>query len=174
VARIVSFTDARARLSELLDDVGARHEHVVITRNGLPAAVVVPMDEWQAIGETLDVLRDERTLADLRASAKDVKAERLSATIEATAGAPKLRLTRRARGQLGALPKAVRDAVLSTLLSIQRDPETVGRRLVVLAWPRVAGLWGVRAGSYRVLYTIERRGVIVRAILHGGVSPTEL
>ena len=58
MARIISFTDARARLTELVDDVEARHEHVVITRNGRPAAVVVPAPEWQAIGETLDVLRD--------------------------------------------------------------------------------------------------------------------
>jgi prevent-host-death family protein len=174
VAWIVSFTDARARLTELLDDVEARHEHVVITRKGLPAAVVVPVDEWQAIGETLDVLRDKQTLADLRESAKDVKADRLTASFEPRSGAPKLHLTRRARDQLGALPKATQDAVLGTLLLIQREPETIGNRLVALAWPRMAGLWGVRAGSYRVLYTIERRGVIIRAIRHGGVLPREI
>lgn len=174
MARIISFTDARARLSELLDDVEARHEHVVITRKGLPSAVVVPAEEWQAIGETLDVLRDEQTLADLRESAKDLKADRLSATVEATSGGSKLRLTRRAKNQLSALPKTTQDAVLGTLLLIQREPATIGNRLVALAWPRMAGLWAVRAGSYRVLYTIERRGVIVRAIAHGGASPSEI
>jgi antitoxin YefM len=174
VARIISFTDARARLSELLDDVEARHEHVVITRKGLPSAVVVPAEEWRAIGETLDVLRDEQTLADLRESAKDLKADRLSATVEATSGGSKLRLTRRAKNQLSALPKTTQDAVLGTLLLIQREPATIGNRLVALAWPRMAGLWAVRAGSYRVLYTIERRGVIVRAIAHGGASPSEI
>lgn len=173
MARIVSFTDARARLSEPLDDVETRHEHVVVTRKGLPAAVVVPVDEWQAIAETLDVLRDEQTLADLRKSAKDVKADRLSAAIDAMSGVPKLRLTRRARDQLSALPKTMQDAVLGTLVLIQREPETIGKRLVALAWPRMAGLWGVRAGSYRVLYTIERRGV-VRAIGHEAVSPREI
>ncbi len=77
VARIIPFTDARARLTELLDDVEARHEHVVITRKGRPAAVVVSPEEWDAIAETLDVLQDKQTLADLRESAKDVKAGRL-------------------------------------------------------------------------------------------------
>lgn len=158
----------------MLDDVEARHEHVVITRKGLPSAVVVPAEEWRAIGETLDVLRDEQTLADLRESAKDLKADRLSATVEATSGGSKLRLTRRAKNQLSALPKTTQDAVLGTLLLIQREPATIGNRLVALAWPRMAGLWAVRAGSYRVLYTIERRGVIVRAIAHGGASPSEI
>jgi antitoxin YefM len=77
VARIVPFTEARARLTELLDDVEARHEHLVITRNGRPAAVVVSTDEWEAIEETLEVLQDEQTLADLRESEEDVKAGRL-------------------------------------------------------------------------------------------------
>ncbi|MGH3025771.1 MAG: type II toxin-antitoxin system Phd/YefM family antitoxin [Gaiellaceae bacterium] len=77
MARIIPFTDARARLTELLDDVEARHEHVVITRKGRPAAVVVSPEEWDAIEETLDVLQDEQTLADLHESAKDVKAGRL-------------------------------------------------------------------------------------------------
>jgi len=77
MARIVPFTEARARLTELLDDVEARHEHVVITRKGRPAAVVVSPDEWDAIEETLDVLQDEATLADLHESDKDVKAGRV-------------------------------------------------------------------------------------------------
>jgi antitoxin YefM len=77
VARIIPFTDARARLTELLDDVEARHEHVVITRKGRPAAVIVSPEEWDAIEETLDALQDDETLADLRESATDVKADRL-------------------------------------------------------------------------------------------------
>lgn len=77
VARIVPFTEARARLTELLDDVETRHEHVVITRNGRPAAVVVSPEEWEALEETVDVLQDEELLAALRESEEDVKAGRL-------------------------------------------------------------------------------------------------
>jgi antitoxin YefM len=77
MARIVPFTEARAKLTELLDDVEARHEHLVITRKGRPAAVVVSPEEWDAIEETLDVLQNDQTLADLRESEEDVKAGRL-------------------------------------------------------------------------------------------------
>ena len=77
LARIVPFSEARASLSELLDEVAARHEHVVITRKGRPAAIVVSPEEWEAVEETLDVLQDEETLAALRESAEDVKAGRL-------------------------------------------------------------------------------------------------
>ena len=77
MARIVPFTEARARLTELLDDVRARHEHVVITRLGRPAAVLVSTEEWEALEETLEILQDEETLTALRDSEKDVKAGRL-------------------------------------------------------------------------------------------------
>jgi prevent-host-death family protein len=77
VARTIPFAEARARLTELLDDVEARHEHIVITRKGRPAAVVVSPEEWDAIEETLEALQDETTLTALRESEEDVKAGRL-------------------------------------------------------------------------------------------------
>jgi prevent-host-death family protein len=74
MARIVPFTEARAHLTELLDDVEARHEHVVITRNGRPAAVVVSPEEWEALEETVEALQDKELLAALRESEEDVRA----------------------------------------------------------------------------------------------------
>jgi antitoxin YefM len=73
MAKLVPFTEARATLSELLDDVNERHEHVVITRNGRPAAVVLSSEEYEALAETLEVLEDEETLAALRESERDVQ-----------------------------------------------------------------------------------------------------
>ena len=78
MVRIVPFTEARARLTELLDDVETRHEHVVITRNGRPAAVILSPAELEALEETVEVLQDEATLNALRASKEDVEAGRLS------------------------------------------------------------------------------------------------
>ena len=77
MARVVPFTEARSALSELLDEVVARHEHVVITRNGRPEGVVISNEEYEAIAETLEILDDDDTLAALRESAADVRAGRL-------------------------------------------------------------------------------------------------
>jgi antitoxin YefM len=78
MTKVVPFSIARGTLSELLDDVQARHEHVVITRNGRPAAVVVSTAEWEAIQETLEVLEDETTLSALRESEDDMQAGRVT------------------------------------------------------------------------------------------------
>jgi antitoxin YefM len=49
----VSITTAKTRLNELVDDATKTHEHVTITKNGEPAAVMVSADEWESIQETL-------------------------------------------------------------------------------------------------------------------------
>lgn len=77
VAKTVPFTEARAHLSDLVDEVEQRHEHVVITRNGRPAAVVVSADEYEQLEETLEILGDEDTLTALRESEEDVQAGRV-------------------------------------------------------------------------------------------------
>ncbi len=79
---------------------------------------------------------------------------------------PEPRLTRRARNDLEALPETVRAAVLETLTSIGAEPERSGKKLV----GRLEGLWSARVGNYRVLYTVDARRVIVRAIRHRAVA----
>ncbi len=76
------------------------------------------------------------------------------------------RLTRRAKKDLDALPETMREAVIETLIAIGMEPEQAGKQLV----GRLRGLWSARVGHYRVLYTIEDTGVIVRAIRHRAVA----
>ncbi|MBI4729826.1 MAG: type II toxin-antitoxin system Phd/YefM family antitoxin [Acidobacteria bacterium] len=77
MAKTIPLSEARARLSDLLDDLDSRHEHVVITRNGRPVAVLVPSAEYDAMEETLEILRDDQLLEALKESERDVKAGRL-------------------------------------------------------------------------------------------------
>jgi len=41
------------RLSELVDAAAATHDQVTITKIGSPAAVLIGVDEWESIQETL-------------------------------------------------------------------------------------------------------------------------
>ena len=79
---------------------------------------------------------------------------------------PELRLTRRAKEDLTALPGPVREAVLETLELIGHEPKNTGKKLV----GRLEGLWSARVGNYRILYTVERSRVVVRAIRHRAVA----
>lgn len=46
-------SQVKNRLNELVDEASTTHEHVTITKNGTPAAVLVGADEWESLQETL-------------------------------------------------------------------------------------------------------------------------
>lgn len=75
MARTVPFTQARIELSRILDDLTSRHEHVVITRAGRPAAVMLSIAEYEALEETLEILGESELVAQLEAP--DNPADRL-------------------------------------------------------------------------------------------------
>ena len=82
--RTVPLSEAKAKLSEIVDDVSARDERVVITRNGRPAAVVVSPDDLESWQETIEIMSDPELMADLRKGIADVEAGRVK-TFESTA-----------------------------------------------------------------------------------------
>lgn len=67
MAKIVPTREFRSKLSELLSDVVDRRDHILITRNGRPAAALVPIDEYEALEETAEILSDSATLAAIEA-----------------------------------------------------------------------------------------------------------
>jgi antitoxin YefM len=71
---ILPFTDARNRLSELIDEVVRTHERVEITRHGHPAAVLISADDLAALEETLDVLSSPEAMRQLAESRAAVEA----------------------------------------------------------------------------------------------------
>lgn len=56
--------DVRAQLSKLVEEAGATHERIEITRNGRRAAVLLSADDYDAIIETIAVLSDSELLSD--------------------------------------------------------------------------------------------------------------
>lgn len=52
--------DVKTHLSALVDEVVRTHEQVTITRNGHPVAVVLSLEDYESLLETLALL-DDRT-----------------------------------------------------------------------------------------------------------------
>lgn len=79
-------------LGELIDAAAATGEQVTITRNGSPVAVLVSVDEWESLQETLFWLSPARRDA-IAAAEADVAAGRVytEAEIRAMFAARKLR-----------------------------------------------------------------------------------
>lgn len=72
MAKTVPVRELRAHLSELLSDVADRRDHVLVTRNGRPAAALVPIDEYEALEETAEILSDPATLEAIDAGLAEI------------------------------------------------------------------------------------------------------
>ena len=67
MAKTVPVRELRSNLSALLDDVSDRRDHVLVTRNGAPAAALIPIDEYQGLEETAEILSDPDAISALEA-----------------------------------------------------------------------------------------------------------
>jgi antitoxin YefM len=75
--RTVAFSEARKDLSNIVDEVSSSHEHVVITKKGLPQAVVMSAEEFESWQETLEIMADRKAMAAIRRAERDIKAGRV-------------------------------------------------------------------------------------------------
>ncbi|WP_426623269.1 type II toxin-antitoxin system Phd/YefM family antitoxin [Leifsonia sp. McL0607] len=62
----------KSHLNELVDAAVTTHEQVTITKNGIPAALIVGIDEWEALQETLYWLSQEGTLEAVSAARSEI------------------------------------------------------------------------------------------------------
>lgn len=75
MAKTVPVREFRSNLSQLLSDVADRRDHVLISRHGRPAAVLVPIDEYEALEETAEILSDPDAVAALEAGLSELSRE---------------------------------------------------------------------------------------------------
>ena len=70
VDQFVSVTEAKSRLLNLVRDLKAKQEIVAITREGVPSAVLLSMEQFEGLMETIAILSDQKTMRPLRRSLK--------------------------------------------------------------------------------------------------------
>lgn len=71
-------TEARDRLSEIVDEVANTGSDLVITKFGRPIAVVLGYDEYESLIETLNILSDDDAMEALREAEADLAAGELT------------------------------------------------------------------------------------------------
>jgi antitoxin YefM len=74
--QILPISRLKDKLNEYVDAVQLTREQITITKNGAPAAVLVGVDEWESIQETLHWLSQPGILDSIRASEDDIAAGR--------------------------------------------------------------------------------------------------
>jgi len=77
ILKVLSLSEAKMKLSELVERVSSTDEEVIITKNGRPSAVLVSPDEYAGWKETIEIKRDPELMAEIRAGLSDLKKGRI-------------------------------------------------------------------------------------------------
>lgn len=64
--------EIKKRLSEIVDGIEARHDRVVLTRNGRPAAVLLSPEDLEALEETLEILSNPSAVRAIRRAESEI------------------------------------------------------------------------------------------------------
>ncbi len=64
--KTLSLSEAKMKLSALVDSLKIAEEEVVITKNGRPAAVLVSPEEFESWRETIAVMSDHDLMDEIR------------------------------------------------------------------------------------------------------------
>ncbi len=64
--KTLSLTEAKMKLSSLVDSVSSTDEEITITRNGRPAAVLIGPDEYESWKETIALRTDKDLMKEIK------------------------------------------------------------------------------------------------------------
>ncbi len=77
--RIISFSDARNRLKAVLDQVSADRDYTVISRRDAEDAVVMSLEQFNSLMETVHLLKSPANAAHLAQSIEQYQSGKTSA-----------------------------------------------------------------------------------------------
>jgi antitoxin YefM len=88
MAKTLSLSEVQTRLPELVAGVQEREAEVIVTKNGRPAAILINIDEYTRLKETLDVLSDPDLMSQIAESRDFYKTKRNGLSFEDVFGEP--------------------------------------------------------------------------------------
>lgn len=77
MTQTLPITKAREELPTLVNNANKRLEEYVITVNGSPAAILMSIDEYESLKETLAIMSDSKLMRDISEAEEDIAAGRV-------------------------------------------------------------------------------------------------
>ena len=73
IVKYVSIAKAKSSLQELIRQVEDADEAVAVTKNGVPAAILLSLEKFQGLLDTIEILSDKSTMKFLKTSMRQAK-----------------------------------------------------------------------------------------------------
>jgi len=71
IKEYIPVTKAKANLLDLVRKIKDSDDTVAITKNGVPEVVLISMDKFQGLLETMEILSDEKAMKAIRKSIRE-------------------------------------------------------------------------------------------------------
>ena len=68
IQKYVPVTQAKAQLLDMVRNLKNSDDEIAITKNGVPEAVLISMDKFLGLLETVDILSDDKAMKSIRKS----------------------------------------------------------------------------------------------------------
>ncbi len=86
----LSLKELRPELPKVISRIDSRLDRYVVTRRGKPVVVMMSIDDYEALMETLDILADRQAMAGLRKGEEDIRKGRTRSWAEIKASLGRL------------------------------------------------------------------------------------
>jgi len=73
IQEYIPVTQAKTRLLDLVRKLKGSRDAIAITKNGVPEAVLISMEKFEGLLETLEILSDDKTMKAIRRSLRDAE-----------------------------------------------------------------------------------------------------
>jgi antitoxin YefM len=80
-----SLATVKARFSQVIDEVAGTHERVTVTRNGSPVAVILAVEDYESLVETLEIVSDPEAVAEIRKAESQMRTSHVHGEAEVRA-----------------------------------------------------------------------------------------
>lgn len=77
MTRTLPITEARINLPTLVDNAKKKLDEYIITVKGTPAAILLSIDEYASLRETLEIMSDKKLMKELKEAEEDIQAGRV-------------------------------------------------------------------------------------------------
>ena len=75
----VTLKELRPRLPKIINEVDRKMDRFIITRRGKPVALLMSVDDYESVLETLDILGNAKLVKKIKKAREDVKKGRSTA-----------------------------------------------------------------------------------------------
>lgn len=69
----ITLKELRPDLPKVVDEIDKKWERYIITRHGKPSIVMLSVEDYESLMETLDILADPKAMAGIRRGEADIR-----------------------------------------------------------------------------------------------------